>query len=225
MYFTLDTENYIQQYNTTEDEKVKEVIFNAFILPAFEKLSENILNTFKFSYFEVGNLDIQKETVSHIVANISKYDKSKGKAFSYFSIVAKNFLIFLNNTNYARFNRNVEIGEDREEHMVQLQSQDKHHVQVEMMEFMRLMIGYWENNIGKIFTKQRDLNIANAVIELFRNSNLLENFNKKALYLYVREISNCRTSHITKIINKMKLFYKQIRRSYQDDGIISCNRI
>jgi len=116
-----------------------------------KKLVENVFNTFKFTYFETGPLDVQKETVSHLVANMHKYDKAKGRAFAYFSIVAKHYLIFLNNSNYKRFNSSVEIGEDREDHVVQLQSEDKYYKQAEMSEFMRLMIDYWEQNVGKSF--------------------------------------------------------------------------
>ena len=85
---------------------------------------------------------------------------------------------------------------------------------------MKLMVDYWERNIGKIFTKQRDLNIANAVIELFRNSDRIDSFNKKALYLYIREISSCKTQQITKVINKMKQYQNTITKSYLDRGTL-----
>lgn len=221
MYFTTDTEEAIGLYNKTENNDDRNRIYEERIKYPFEKLVENIFNTFKFSYFETGPLDVQKETVSHLVANIHKFDVSKGKAFSYFSIVAKHYLIFLNNSNYKRFNQSVEIGEEREEHTVQLQAEDKYYKAAEMSEFMKLMIDYWESNIGKIFSKQRDLNIANAVIELFRNSDRIDAFNKKALYLYIREISNCKTQQITKIINKMKLCYANIARAYVNTGTIN----
>jgi hypothetical protein len=221
MYFTQDTEDAIELYNHTEDVEQREHIFETKIKFPFEKLVENVFNTFKFSYFETGPLDVQKETVSHLVANIHKFEKSKGKAFAYFSIVAKHYLIFLNNSNYKRFNASVEIGEEKEEHTVQLQSEDKHHKEAEMSEFMKLMISYWEQNVSKIFTKQRDLNIANAVIELFRRSDRIDAFNKKALYLYIREISNCKTQQITKVINKMKTCHINLTKSYLSTGTIS----
>lgn len=221
MYFTQETEDAIELFNKTEDSSAREKIFQEKIKYPFEKLVENIFNTFKFSYFETGPLDVQKETVSHLVLNIHKFDKSKGRAFAYFSIVAKHYLIFLNNSNYKRFNQSVEIGEDREDHTLQLQTEDKYYKQSEISEFMKLMIDYWESNVGKIFNKQRDLNIANAVIELFRNSDRIDAFNKKALYLYIREISNCKTQQITKVINKMKQCHINISKSYLNTGTIA----
>ena len=182
---------------------------------------ENIFNTFKFSYFETGPLEVQRETVAHLVANIHKFEAGKGKAFSYFSIIAKHYLIALNNSTYKRFNQHVDISEERDENTVQLQSEDKHYKEAEMQEFMKLMVTFWENNVGKIFTKQRDLDIANAVIELFRRSDRIDAFNKKALYLYIREISNCKTQQITKVINKMKQYQSNISRSYINSGYIN----
>jgi hypothetical protein len=221
IYFSQDTENAIIEYNNTEDIEKREFIYNTKIKFPFEKLVENIFNTFKFSYFETGPLEVQKETVAHLVANIHKFEAGKGKAFSYFSIIAKHYLIALNNSTYKRFNQHVDISEERDEHTVQLQSEDKHYKETEMNEFMELMVKFWENNVGKIFTKQRDLDIANAVIELFRRSDRIDAFNKKALYLYIREISSCKTQQITKVINKMKQYQYNISRSYVNNGIIN----
>jgi hypothetical protein len=150
-----------------------------------------------------------------------KFEAGKGKAFSYFSIIAKHYLIALNNSTYKRRNQHVEIGEEHDEHTVQLQTEDTHHKDEEMREFIKLMIRFWENNVGKIFTKQRDLDIANAVIELFRSSDRIDAFNKKALYLYIREISACKTQQITKVINKMKQYQNNISRSYTNQGSIN----
>jgi hypothetical protein len=222
MYFTKDTEDAIVAYNTEEEKAKREIIYNSRIKYAFEKLVENVFNTFKFSYFETGPLEAQKEAVAHLAANMDKFDQSRGsKAFSYFSIIAKNYLIAENNKNYIRFQRHETIGEDRDEHTIQLQSEDKHYKNSETKEFMRLMIEFWENNVCKIFNKQRDLDIANAVIELFRQSDRIDAFNKKALYLYIREISSCKTQQITKVINKMKQYQTNISRSYINRGSIN----
>lgn len=220
MYFTSLTEDAIIQYNQEEDANVRDEIYNTQIKFAFEKLVENVFNTFKFCYFETSPIEVQKETVAHLVANMHKFEKGKGKAFSYFSIIAKNYLIFQNNTNYKRFNQHVEIGEDNGENTYKLQQEDAHYKEEQSREFIALMVTFWEKNISKIFTKQRDINIANAVIELFRNSDRIDAFNKKALYLYIREISSCKTQQITKVINKMKNYQSNITRMYADEGNI-----
>lgn len=233
MYFTQETEDAIVLYNNTENQDVREQIFRDKILYPFQKLVENVFNTFKFSYFETGPQDVQKECLTHLVANMHKFDpnrrsktdpKKKTKAFAYFSIIAKHYLILLNNTNYKKFNQNIEISEDRDEHTVQLQANDKYYAQQEMTDFIRLIVEFWEKNVDKIFTKQRDLNIANAVVNLFRNSERIDAFNKKALYLYIREMAACKTQQITKVINRMKQYHDNLQRSYLENGDVNTER-
>lgn len=220
MYFTTDTEKSIIQYNKEQSMDIRNEIYEEQIKRCFDKLVENVFNTFKFTYFDNSPIEIQKETIAHLVANMHKFEEGKGKAFSYFSIVAKNYLIFHNNNNYKRFNQHVDISDTPSDTTVCLQTTDSYHDKLETSEFMKLMVDYWEKNIGKIFIKQRDLNIANAVIELFRNSDRIDSFNKKALYLYIREISSCKTQQITKVINKMKQYQNTITRSYSDRGTL-----
>ena len=89
-YFTKITEIAINAYNGCDDNQLKNKIYNRFIHYPFDKLAENIINTFKFSYFSYGFRDLQEEVVSNLVINMHKFDETKGsKAFSYFSVVAK----------------------------------------------------------------------------------------------------------------------------------------
>lgn len=221
MYFTKDTEDAIISYNNEVDDVKKNNIFETKIKSSLEKLVENVFNTFKFTYFDVGPLEVQKETLSHLVANLHKYEAGKGKAFAYFSIIAKNYLIFHNNSNYKRYNQQVDISEENEENTVRLQTEDYHYKNVENKEFIEMMVEYWEKNLNEIFSKKRDLKIAEAVVELFRNSDRIDYFNKKALYLYIREISSCKTQQITKVINKMKEYQEKITRMYIENGKFS----
>ena len=221
MYFTPDTESAIVAYNETEDPREKDKIYNEKIQGAFGKIAENIYNTFKFSYADVSPLDIQKQAISHMVANMSKYEKGKGKAFSYFSIVAKHWFILDNNTTYRRFKKHVEICEQTGE-VGEFVVQPEHEKQEsETREFIKLMVEYWDKNVGKHFTKERDLKIANAVIEIFRNADRIDVFNKKALYLYIREIADCQTQHITKVINKMTGPQSVIKTEYLNRGTVA----
>ena len=223
MYFTTDTEDHIVLYNECASQEEQQRLYEEHIKHPFEKLAENILNTFKFSYFEVGHLDIQKEVVSFLVSNIHKYQKNKGKAFSYFSIIAKHYLILLNNTTHKRWKQHIDIADqihNKKELMILPSKIVKSN---ELKEFIGMMVAYWENNVPTMFKKKKDRDIAFAVIELFRNSDRIENFNKKALYLYVREITDCKTQHITKIINKMKSAQAYIAEKYKTEGYLDAN--
>lgn len=221
VYFTPDTESAIVAYNETEDPREKDRIYNEKIQEPFGKIAENVYNTFKFSYADVSPLEIQKQAISHMVANISKYEKGKGKAFSYFSIVAKHWFILDNNTTYRRFKKHVEICEQSGEAGEFVVEPEHEKQESETREFIKLMVEYWDKNVGRHFTKDRDLKIANAVIEIFRNSDRIDVFNKKALYLYIREIADCQTQHITKVINKMAGPQSNIKSEYLNRGTIA----
>ena len=99
-YFHQGTEKAIIRYNNSDNPHLKNKIYNEHIRTAFDKLAENIIHTFKFYYFDVSSEEVKNEVVSFLVLNMHKFKEGKGKAFSYFSIVAKNYLILNNNKNY-----------------------------------------------------------------------------------------------------------------------------
>ena len=199
IYFTQDTENAIIEYNKCDDPIKRNKIYQEEIQYPFEKLAENILNTFKFSYFDVPKMDVQMEVVSTLIEKIHMFKEGKGKAFSYFSIVAKNHLILKNNGNYKRFKKTSLLSEmpetwNPENDFYEEQMGDEYN------EFKDLMLQYWDKHLTRVFTKKRDIQIADAVLELFRRSQYIENFNKKHLYLLIREMTDCKTHYITKVV-------------------------
>jgi len=227
IYFGKEAENAIIEYNNTEDVVERNKIYNDRISFAFDKLAENILNTFKFSYFQCSHKEVQQEVVSNLVSNIHKYKPDNGKAFSYFSIIAKNFLILYNNGNYRKFKRHVSVDDEESPNVdMELSSNiPSTNTKKELSEFFRLMIEYWDTHIERVFKKQNELQIAYAVLEIFRNSDRIENFNKKALYLYIREMTNCKTQNITKVVNKMKDMQKRIQVEYNETGYIKIDNV
>jgi hypothetical protein len=218
-YFTLDTEEAIIAYNKSTSQRERNDLYKTRIQYPFEKLAENILNTFKFSYFDVSKEDVQMEVISNLIEKIHMFQEGKGKAFSYFSIVAKNYLILKNNGNYKRFKKTSLLSEmpeswNPENDFKQTQFGE------ELNEFKELMLRYWDINLTRVFTKKRDIQIADAVLELFRRSANIENFNKKHLYLLIREMTDCKTHYITKVLNEMKKHQTKMLNDYFDKGMI-----
>ena len=219
MYFTQDTEDAIIAYNKSDDRLLKNDLYVAEIGKAFDKLAENLIHTFKFYYFDIPLSEVKNEVVSYLIMNIHKFKEGKGKAFSYFSIVGKNYLILHNNNNYKKmkitksldvldFNRNLTSEESEKE------SKETYN------EFVEQMLEFWDNNIRNIFRRQKDILVADSVIELFRKRRNVENFNKKALYILIREMTGSNTQHITRVINVMKKHYKDMIYDYQNLGQI-----
>ena len=224
MYFTQETEDAIVRYNNETNVAKRHKIYDDYIKYPLDKLAENIINTFKFSYISDQYMDIKTEVVSKLIIEMNKYDQSKGKAFSYFSIIAKNHLIISNNESYKemKVTKSIESSADSDsiDYDIMDESYNSGLQNDEMSEFIRLMVIYWENNITSIFKKDRDIEIAYAVMELFRNLHSLEFFNKKALYLLIREMTGHKTQYITRVINKMTVQYPNIKNMYLTSGNI-----
>ena len=218
-YFNESTEKAIIRYNNTDDARLKNKIYSQHISYPFDKLAENIIHTFKFYYFDVPSEQVKHEVVSFLVMNIHKFKEGKGKAFSYFSIVAKNYLILHNNKNYKNYKIHdkmdvLDYGSNIRE------AQDRHNVANFNQEYVTEMLDYWENNLTNIFRRQKDILVADAVLEMFRRRANIENFNKKALYIFIREMTGSKTQHITRIVNMMKKYNTQLMMEFQNTGQI-----
>jgi len=224
MYFTKETEQAIIDYNDESRRWKKNQIYNTSIYVPLCKLAENIFNTFKFSYFEVSPTDIQSEVVSFMTSQLPKYAAGKGKAYSYFSIVAKHWLIHRNNNTYNQWKRHTEILDQHEEDTHGEILVADNDTSDEPKELLNLTIDYWDRNVSRVFIKKKEMEIAFAVLELFRMSERIENFNKKAIYLYIREISGCKAQNITKVLNKMRSYQRDIFEEYYNTGKVSLNQ-
>jgi hypothetical protein len=213
-YFTKETEDAIILYNQLEDPIERNKLYDSKIKYPFNKLVENIIHTFKFYHFDIPYEDVKHEVIAFLNEKIHKYtDPTKGKAFSYFSVIAKRYLIVNNNSNYNKF-KNTEQTDVIDAQRNVINEVIREESLQEKSDFMDLFITYMDDNLNIIFTKQTDLHVADSVLELFRTRNNIENFNKKALYIMIRERTGVKTQYITKVVNIMKNLYKEMYKNY-----------
>ena len=218
-YFHQGTEDAIIRHNKETRPHMRERIYNEHIRVPFEKLAENIIHTFKFYYFDVPSEDVKHEVVSFLYMNIHKFTEGKGKAFSYFSIVAKNYLILHNNNNYKRMKQHdgEEVTDYKRDPITEMRGIDTKSMK---SEYIVLLADYWRNNLTTVFKRKKDLDVANAVVELIDMRDNIENFNKKALYILIREMTGSNTQHITRVINVMKKHHWELQKNYLQSGSV-----
>tara|TARA_R100000005_G_C4999009_1_gene205664 strand:+ start:192 stop:962 length:771 start_codon:yes stop_codon:yes gene_type:complete len=218
-YFNQDTEDAIILYNNTESAYERNKIYNEHIRAAFDKLAENIIHTFKFYYFDVGSEEVKHEVVSFLVMNMHKFKEGKGKAFSYFSIVAKNYLILNNNKNYkmGKIHSQMDVLDYKRNLMGENSDIDKSEKSVLFIDELHR---FWDTNLTNIFRRDKDIRVADAVLHIFRIKDSIENFNKKALYILIREMTGSNTQHITRIINVMKKYNKRLQSEFDRVGMV-----
>ena len=217
VYFGTPVQEAIIRYNECSNPAIRNRIYQEHIHAAFEKMAENLIHTFKFYYFDYPFEEVKAEVVSFLVMQMPKYKADKGRAFSYFSVVGKNYLILNNNNNYKKMKIHDDIVKLDYKRNVSSESVNDT-VDEFNSEFVLQMLEYWDNNITNIFHRQKDILVADSVLELFRKREYLENFNKKALYIMIREMTGSNTQHITRVINEMKKYYFRMLQEFSEVG-------
>jgi len=218
-YFTDITEMAINAYNSLSDEDVvlKNKIYNRFLHYPFYKLSEIVYNTGRYPYIDLPPEDIKHELITLIISKLYMYKPDKGKAFSYFNRVIKNELIASNQLAYKKTKISVDLLEADNTRNILIEESTADMLS-DQAEFMNLFVEYVDANLGNFFNNRRDIAIADSILELFRNRHIIENYNKKALYLLVRERSRCEQPYVTKVVNDIKEIYEKMFPIYQKTG-------
>ena len=222
-YFTKETEEYIVKYNNTSDIEYRNKIFTDHIYLPFYKLAENIIHTFKFYYTDVEQIeDLKHEIVSVLTEEkISKFDPTNGaKAYSYFGTIVKRWLINYNNKNYKKLKQIGSFSDMEESYEGSQASLDSDHA-ITLSQFMDSWIDQCYENLEETFTKESEMKIADAVLTIFKTRNDLEIFKKKALYIYIREMTDCDTPYLTRVINILKEDFKEKYLKLYDAGLVS----
>lgn len=218
-YFTEETEDKIVEYVNETNQEIRNKIYREFIERSFSKLVENVIHTYKFYYYEVSYEDTKHETIAHLIDKLNNYNKGSGKAFSYFTIVARNHLITLNDKAYKAMKRKVDLSLIDEERNV-INEIDYASYKSTLKIFFNLYIEYCEANLAEMFTKKRDIQIAASILALFKRREYLENFNKKALYIMIREATDASTHEVTKIVTVLKKKFIELSKSYAQNSMV-----
>lgn len=215
-YFDEKTQEAIVDFQNEPDIEERKRIFVARIQPAFSKLVENVIFVYKFHM--LGNIDVLKnDCISFLFETITKFNASKGhKAFSYFNVVAKNWFI-QKVKNYKKKNR-TEISFDKD---LIIKLENKNHQAVTFSfedgllkeEFIKLLKEETLRWRGK-FEKEQEKKVLEAVIILLSNPDVIPLYNKKSIYLYIREMTGLNTKQVVTNLNKLKRKYLNFKKRY-----------
>jgi len=221
IYFTQETEDAIIRYLASDDQNFRNKIYREEIEYAFYKLSENIIHTFKFYYTDLDTIeDLKHEVVTFLLEKLHLYDQSKGKAYSYFGTIAKRYLIIYNEKNYKKLQNHTDVEDIDEDKTILYETIREAEEKVDPNNFIDQYVRYIDKHLYSLFPKGQDAKTADAIIELFRKRESLEIFNKKALYIYIREMTDVSTPQITKITKKLDTLRTRLYNEYYQHGYI-----
>jgi hypothetical protein len=220
-YFTQETEDAIILYNASSDPVFRSRIFSKELYYPFYKMIENIIHTFKFYYMDVESVEDLKHEVMVVIVEekLGGFNPENGaKAFSYFQTIIKRWLIQYNNNNYKKLKQVGSFDEIHDSYESGIEE-----LNIKKIPISRLVDTFVEDcyaDFDELFPKEQDQPVADAVLTLFRTRYDVEIFKKKALYIYIREMTECETPTLTRVINRLRDQFISMNKNYIDKGII-----
>ena len=216
-YFTVIHQNAIVKYATTSDLPEREFLYVNYIGPVFNEMVDKIVYTYKFT--NLPNIDdLKSECKIWLTTILNKFDPEKGsKAFSYFSVITKNWFIHKVKYNANRASKEINFDENQfSKELSNLVSYNTYVQDREKYEFWTILneqIDVWEGES----TKPNEKRVAQAIKIILSEPDAIEIFNKKAIYLYLREITGLNTKQIVNSLNKIRAKYKTFKIDWDSE--------
>jgi DNA-directed RNA polymerase specialized sigma subunit len=215
LYFTKVHEDAIVQYARTDDIKIRTELYIEYIAPAFNEMVDKIIYTYRFT--SLPNIEVLKDECKIWLTTIlDKYDPNKGsKAFSYFSVITKNWFIHKVRKNNQSNKREVQLDDlpkniDRTKITVE-HEYDSAREDFEFWQNLWEEINHWEKAINM---KPNEEKVYEAVRMLLSSPDRIEIYNKKAIYFYIREITGLNTKQVVNNLNKMRVRYRVFKKKW-----------
>lgn len=217
LYFNKDTEKSLINFIAETCPKTREKIYGEEILPAMQKLVESLIFVYGFNSPLVTTPELIDEGCFFLYNTINKWDSTRGsKAFSYFNVVAKNFLINTSNSHRKKYFKHVYIDDimggsneivkkQMSEHF-EIQSPETTIVDAELIEERMRRI----KKVRERLSEDNDLITISAIEKLFQSAEEVELFNKQSIYVYLTEISGLKKRFLSRSVNKIRKIYAQI---------------
>lgn len=225
-YFTDETQEAILKYSSCEDQIERDKIYKDHIENAFFKLSQNIIHTFKFYYTDGDSIeDLQQEVICFLLEKMNSYKPERGKAYSYFGTIVKRYLIIKNQKNYIKIQKADTLDVLTEDVIPKDDSLILYDEDKDKINFIKSYWLYVEDNLERIMyehgrVNKTNIRIAESIISISKNVDNIDIFNKKAIYMYIREIEEVETEQITKVVNILKkTYFKLYENKYKKGNI------
>jgi len=218
MYFTKDTEVSIITFLESTERKQRETVYGNEILPAMKKLVESLIYVYGFKSPLMNTQELIEEGCYFLYNSLHKWNPAKGsKAFSYFNVVAKNFLINTTNSHRKKYFKHVYLDEvTARKGDSLLKQQIDSYIELPSTEELIINAERRAENIARVkkirehLTDDRDLITISAVERLFDHAKELDFINKQSIYVYLVEISGLEKKHIAKSMSKIRKIYARI---------------
>ena len=226
-YFYEEQEQAVVDYISTDDEIVKNKIYNKVLKPAFTKMAESIIRRYKLYLPDEEYQETFDDTLSFLMTKLSKFDPTKNyKAYSYCGTICKNYLIFKTNSFAKKQKRSVSYDNPLDN----LQSTINNSLDYSYNEgdaksvFMHELTGNTIEGIEKIINNKKELEltkeeikVGQALIDLIKNWDDLfvqmgsNKFNKSSILMYLRETTMLNNKALREALKTYKTMYYNVK--------------
>lgn len=216
MYFGPQVDEKIVEYRNEPDIEKRNALFTEHIRPAMLKLIESQM--YLYGFYKIDDPDMLKnECLSTLYETLPKFDPSKGKkAFSYFNVVVKNWFIWKIRDKNKKLKQQSEnfygIDHDRVKNdpSIVLQSYEDEVIQREFWVELHRDMDQWRGDLKK----DQEKRVLDAIVFLLQNPHLVSIFNKKAVFLYIKEMTGLTTKQVNHNMNRLKSLYAAFREKF-----------
>ena len=209
-YFDINVQNKIIEYQNSTCMKEKEILYEKNIYPAFNDLVQSLVSVYGFKSTNEDITHLKSDCITFLYETINKWSPDKGtKAFSYFNVVAKNWLTIQSRRLLKNQRRSAYIDDpeglsssekselfDREYIDSEKMMSQKHETFLKILE----MISYVEGQLKD----ENDIKCCFAIKKVFNSIEELEFFNKRAVFVYLREISGLNSSELSSSLSNIR---------------------
>jgi hypothetical protein len=216
MYFHAGTHDAIVRFQHEDDDHSREKIYIQEILPAFDKLVENLIFIQGFNVTHGSFDDLKSDCVTFLFETLKKFDASRGtKAFSYFNVVAKNWLIVKSRQRAKQAKRMCSI--DDKEAINEIELLDLENYSVEqaqdanlVREGTTLSIFALLEDIRSDMSCENEIKCIEAIKKIFNEIEDVEILNKRAIFVYVRDITGLTPKQLSISMSSIRKRYKDL---------------
>lgn len=218
-YFTKDHENAIVDYVKTQDKIQRTRLYIDYIEPAFNEMVDKIVFTYKFT--TLPNIDsLRQECKIWLITILDKYDPNSGsKAFSYFSVITKNW--FIHKVKKTSEQTRREIDYDSIVNACEHDNLIVYNGYIQQRENNEFWVAFWKEikSWETLELKPNEKRVVEAIKIIMDKPDAIEIFNKKAIYFYIREITGLNTKQVVNNLNRIRIRYKIFKSSWNDANI------
>lgn len=219
IYFGKDVDDRIVEFNSLTDPAdvgKKNKIFEDGIRPAFMRLIESQMYLYKF--YKVDDPEtLKNECLATLYEILPKFDPSKGKkGFSYFNVVVKNWFIGKTRERKKRLKTETENFYSIDHEIVKndpsvvLTSYEDEVIEKEFFKVLFQNMAKWR----KLLKRKQEQQVLDAIEFLLQNPNLITIFNKKAVFLYIKEMTNLTAKQVNHNLMNIKTMYEEFREKF-----------